>query len=1141
MKNNAFLEEFNYYAFVSYSRKDIKIAKWVQKKLESYRLPAKIRKENSGIPKTLYPVFRDQTDLSGTELEEALKAELRASKYLIVICSPNSAKSFWVNKEIEYFRALGKEKFVIPFIIDGEPFSGNECYPEEIKQIYPSPLAINLREKGKRHSLLQLISTLLSIRLDSLVERDKKRRTKRNAAATLLTVFGLFVGGYALYYNTPHSRYYSDVVYNYEIPSGVYRLTKEEHEKRAHCYKVTTKRGEVILVETVNALNVPTNDLVLSESEYPIQEFKYDTSGKLISVSCFDEFRKILLIKNISAINSDNEIAIDLVIPSDATKASSLSSDVSLEVDSLSDRKSEITRMLNTYNSEGLIEKTLFQKNNLGTPACDANGIYGKIYEYNEAGQMISASNLNQQGEVFDCRYGWARVELEYNDIGLLANQQYKDKNNNNVYVNEFSLAKACYDENGNPISLSAYDENGNLCNNRKGCAMTNFEYSDTFLHIASKFYNSDNEAVCDEYGVHKYVFKWDSNGRMEGISFYDTSGNPTYSQNFNCFNYKVTLDSKGRVIQEELLDSNNKPLYDPESGSAITEIKYDSFGFANEVHYFDENHNPTMTKYGYASFLIERNSLGQTLREETKDAKGNLICANYNYAAAEYTYDTFGNIETISYFDENGKPCYNSDGYSIEKYEYENGNLVSVKYYDHEGKPTDNTDGYHSCVYKYENGNCTEYAYLDSNGQIIPPNKDFYPLIKLTYDSVGNNPETFFCSSHNNISVKVIRQYDKFGNVIKEDHYEETGTEEYSHSGYEMEYDIYSNLISQKVYSENKLEYQAHYQYDSKGNSVSTRYVDSNGNPYQPEDSSFINMHETAYDEYGKETSLKAYHLTGDSKNLLYHAATEYDSLGNLVFVKFYDENGNLFLHNGTTAAVRKTYNHKGDEIVCEYLDTNLAPTTHMYFSTIKYEYNAAGKTTKEIRLDSKGNLISSDTGVPAIITYEYDQKGRIVRTEHRDQNKNLYFYANSEAAVIEYTYDETGMRTVIDYDENGERIEKRIPVILMPEIHPGTVAEKLGICAYDIILVWGKWDYFSEAEKGSDFISTFSNELHATQNTEKKMVVARYGENGKFAIHEFMLPAGKTGVTIADDVLVESLVEEAKEAYNNYLKSGR
>lgn len=64
-------QRFQYYAFISYSHADEKWAKWLQKKLENYKLPNIIRKESDGrIPMHIRPVFRDQTDLGLGNLEQ---------------------------------------------------------------------------------------------------------------------------------------------------------------------------------------------------------------------------------------------------------------------------------------------------------------------------------------------------------------------------------------------------------------------------------------------------------------------------------------------------------------------------------------------------------------------------------------------------------------------------------------------------------------------------------------------------------------------------------------------------------------------------------------------------------------------------------------------------------------------------------------------------------------------------------------------------------------------------------------------------------------------------------------------------------------------------------------------------------------
>lgn len=110
---------YKYYAFISYNGNDEHWAKWLHKKLEYYKIPSALRKQHIGLPKHVRPVFWYKQDLSGTKLTSSLHKELEASKYLIVICSPHSAQSAWVNDEVQDFINQGKEERIIPFIVEG--------------------------------------------------------------------------------------------------------------------------------------------------------------------------------------------------------------------------------------------------------------------------------------------------------------------------------------------------------------------------------------------------------------------------------------------------------------------------------------------------------------------------------------------------------------------------------------------------------------------------------------------------------------------------------------------------------------------------------------------------------------------------------------------------------------------------------------------------------------------------------------------------------------------------------------------------------------------------------------------------------------------------------------------------------------
>ena len=98
---------YKYYAFISYSRKNSPAANYLQKNLERSKIPTK-KVDESLLPqdgKHIKPVFLDKRDLEVTEKDftENIQHAIENSRYLLVLCSPESAQSEWVRKEISYF------------------------------------------------------------------------------------------------------------------------------------------------------------------------------------------------------------------------------------------------------------------------------------------------------------------------------------------------------------------------------------------------------------------------------------------------------------------------------------------------------------------------------------------------------------------------------------------------------------------------------------------------------------------------------------------------------------------------------------------------------------------------------------------------------------------------------------------------------------------------------------------------------------------------------------------------------------------------------------------------------------------------------------------------------------------------------
>ncbi len=186
--------EYSYYAFISYSSKDAKWAKWLLRRLENYSLPSvtwkqilKTRKFNQILKMRehpIQPVFLDCAEIQPGVLEEVLRENLRESQYLIVIASPNSAKSKWVGDEIKYFHSLGREKNIFFLIVDGD--KPEEYFHPVLKELgMPEMLGADVNYKyskfkkiNRDRAYIQIISKLLGLKFDDLWKRHRRRLIK---------------------------------------------------------------------------------------------------------------------------------------------------------------------------------------------------------------------------------------------------------------------------------------------------------------------------------------------------------------------------------------------------------------------------------------------------------------------------------------------------------------------------------------------------------------------------------------------------------------------------------------------------------------------------------------------------------------------------------------------------------------------------------------------------------------------------------------------------------------------------------------------------------------------------------------------------------------------------------------------------
>jgi formylglycine-generating enzyme required for sulfatase activity len=192
---------WQYAAFISYRHvePDRTWALWLHRALESYRTPRVLVREHRALAR-VGRVFRDEDELpASADLSREIDQALEQSRFLIVVCSPRTPESRWVDQEIHRFRQLGRPDHILALLVEGEP---EDAFPLSLRQIRPDavskrgdsltfleeiePLAADVRtarygsrRAAKRIASLRLLATILGCRFDDLRQRENERQRRR--------------------------------------------------------------------------------------------------------------------------------------------------------------------------------------------------------------------------------------------------------------------------------------------------------------------------------------------------------------------------------------------------------------------------------------------------------------------------------------------------------------------------------------------------------------------------------------------------------------------------------------------------------------------------------------------------------------------------------------------------------------------------------------------------------------------------------------------------------------------------------------------------------------------------------------------------------------------------------------------------
>ncbi len=962
---------YKYYAFISYKREDAHYAKWLQKKLQNYRLPVSLQKtinkerirlnDQSGTPKRLSPIFRDQSDLVPGILDQSLHNAVAESKYLIVICSRNAFRNpTYLDLEIRSFLETGhRVDQIIPLIIDEDcPHPELECFPPELQKLNREYglLGVNFKDSpektaaGRRNdAFLKIVAHMLGVQMPEVKNLDKLRRRRNlllSSAAGLMALIALVWG--LRYYDQhyrPHIAYYRDYVVQNNVAQGIYPLTEAETSRIPQHYRFTTVDDLVRTVEYRNSAGslVDPEPTVLNEGAARIE---YTYQGREPETATYYSYMGELLVCH-NFWDSGTRISFSRASGSSAASfASAGGSGFSLE-------KTMISKYLQTME-DGRISLRLFAQGDHYTPTHNGDTmsmsnaflediqpeerIYGYLLTYDDLGRIAHLTYVSDaQGSPNGTQDGINTVTYQYDDAtGILVLESNFDIYGNPAPNSEgWASRQILLDDRGYPVSEVYLDAFGDPTITADGYAALYYEYDGTFRVL--KGYLDENMAPTTVDGCAVERCTRDDTGLIVGYSYWDAQGEPALNTSLGCYGWKQEYASD-TDFTKIWLDADGNPM--PGLSSVQTRTFYETADDGQRLYvvqtgYLGENGEPVTDGPAYTRDVFDEH-IYRYYETTHHRADGSLICGEDGIARKVMEHSPLGDMEAIVTYDEEGR--------QLERTEYHyNHQGYLVKITSCIGSDPANTSG--AAVERSEDGSILSHRILDAQGALT---ENAYGIAITQY---GYDPQGRLCS---------ITYLNKDGLPVYVD----------GCVHLETEYDAWGNILVETNWG---------LRLDS---SSSCRYVPVNSL------SDGYARREYDYDDQGNKTGMWLYSaneqgglspVVVDSLGIA-GMSVEYDDRGNPTLICYYGAQGDTFVPANSEvsgiARMEASYDQNNNCICEAFFGTDgenyypIVPEDYGY-SRLEYFYNADGSF-------SGGLMVVEEPGSPRE-EYRFDQDGNI------------------------------------------------------------------------------------------------------------------------------------------------------------------
>ena len=753
-------DSYTYYAFISYSHKDEKWAKWIQGALENYRLPAAVRKEaGKTLPQRISPVFRDATDLGAGKLADNLRQELEQSRFLIVVCSPHSARPneegrHWVNEEVERFCELGRADHVIPVIVEG---TAENAFCPKIRA--EGLLGLDATNHSRDRILNDLVAKILDLRPDELWRREERRLRRRRRwrlCAAVLAASVAALGGYIVRDCTRTvTRAFADYVDSYGLPEGISPLTPEQVSRRHVHYRFEFqgyRYGKSIhadsaapsllrafgfhrvlrrVVHSDSYGNAVGHDDFLFEHRPPIADFDFNASGTLTRILSRNRdgtvhHHSLWSIARKPGESSPSEAVVTFLgadgrthIPGIVLFGEIGQSNDDVEVEDSEKSAWTISEWNVRFSDQGRMERLAFQ-NAFHRPVADEHGVIGLKIERTDA--RILWTFLAEPDDEVKTTYVRTGREFTYGEKrrrlkGVYSARSYDDPAKNSWDVDEFGYSGILREQiGGDTIRTTFLDGKGKpKWNPLRWWAFRDQTFLDGNI-VAVRFDSpedvrggilrprlEDGDDVAYAYVPSRYyrlavghASAFNDFGTETNRVYMDRSGRPILTEK-GYAGIQSAVDGAGWTTNCLFLDESQLPIALEDGGHSGWAKSYDDKHRTVAFHYLGRDGRPFFHhREFFAGWEKDYDASGNEVAQRFLDVHGRPILLPEGFASWKAAFDEAGNETNIVWCGTDGNPRLQPEGFAGLATRFdENGRAVERSFFDEAGNPVLRNGGY--------------------------------------------------------------------------------------------------------------------------------------------------------------------------------------------------------------------------------------------------------------------------------------------------------------------------------------------------------------------------------------------------------------------------------------------------------------